>query len=219
MSILKDGDIVLFQGDSITDGNRGRNSDPNHILGHGYQFILAAELTAKEPEKNVKFINRGISGNRIADLYGRWKEDALNLNPTILSIMIGVNDVGFEWDHKSGSEPERFKKIYRLLLDESTQNNPDMQIIIMEPFYEAPDSSERSKFFASNTKKIAKAAREIAEEYGAIFVPLQEMFDEYCKKSGVVKFIWDGVHPTYTGHGLIAEQWKKYALPILEARK
>ena len=37
---------IVFQGDSITDGNRGRNSDPNHIHGHGYQYILASEILA-----------------------------------------------------------------------------------------------------------------------------------------------------------------------------
>ena len=42
--------VILFQGDSITDGKRGRNPDPNHILGHGYVFIIAAKYGAGFPE-------------------------------------------------------------------------------------------------------------------------------------------------------------------------
>ena len=40
---------VLFQGDSITDGNRGRSPDPNHVLGHGYVFLVAAKFGSELP--------------------------------------------------------------------------------------------------------------------------------------------------------------------------
>src|SRR5882757_7118462 len=58
---------LLFQGDSITDGNRGRTEDPNHIMGHGYAFSIASRLGADYPERNLHFINKGISGNTILD--------------------------------------------------------------------------------------------------------------------------------------------------------
>ena len=66
---------ILFQGDSITDGNRGRNSDPNHILGHGYVFLIAARWGAAYPEKDWAFFNRGVSGNTVNDLEKRWQTD------------------------------------------------------------------------------------------------------------------------------------------------
>ena len=121
---IKDNDIILFQGDSITDGNRGRSEDPNHIHGHGYQYILAGEMHADNTDKDFTVINRGISGNRISDLYGRWKEHCLNLKPTVLSILIGINDCHSVYHHNHGSEPDRFKKIYRLMLDEVLEQNP-----------------------------------------------------------------------------------------------
>ncbi len=62
------GSRILFQGDSITDGNRGRNADPNHILGHGYVFIIAARHGAGFPEAKLEFINRGISGHCVTNL-------------------------------------------------------------------------------------------------------------------------------------------------------
>ncbi|MGN6504345.1 MAG: hypothetical protein ACTHM6_02160 [Tepidisphaeraceae bacterium] len=63
---------ILFQGDSITDGNRGRSLDPNHILGHSYVFIIAAKCGAEAPDRAYNFLNRGISGNTVADLAKRW---------------------------------------------------------------------------------------------------------------------------------------------------
>lgn len=214
---LKENDIILFQGDSITDGNRGRNSDLNHVHGHGYQYIIAAELTADNLDKNIEFINRGISGNRIADLYGRWAEDCLNLKPTILSILIGVNDIIFNLEHKSGSDPERYEKIYRYLLDEVKQQNPDTLIVIMEPFFGEKKEEELNTFFKEHIGGYA-AAKKIAEEYGAVFVPLQDMIDSYKEKTDIYNILWDGIHPTTCGHELIARRWKECVKPALENR-
>lgn len=215
---LKENDIILFQGDSITDGNRGRNSDLNHVHGHGYQYIIAAELTADNLDKNVEFINRGISGNRIADLYGRWAEDCLNLKPTILSILVGVNDIIFNWEHKSGSDPERYEKIYRYLLDEVKKQNPDTLIVIMEPFFGEKKEEELNTFFKENIGGYAAAAKKIAEEYGAVFVPLQDMIDSYKEKTDIYNILWDGIHPTTCGHELIARRWKECVKSALENR-
>ncbi len=215
---LKENDVILFQGDSITDGNRGRNSDLNHVHGHGYQYIIAAELTADNIDKNVEFINRGISGNRIADLYGRWVEDCLDLKPTILSILIGINDIMFNWERKSGSDSERYEKIYRYLLDEVKKQNPDTLIVIMEPFFGEKKEEELNTFFKEHIGGYAKAAKKIAEEYGAVFVPLQDMIDSYAEKTDIYNILWDGVHPTTCGHELIARRWKECVKPALENR-
>ena len=215
---LKENDVILFQGDSITDGNRGRISDLNHVHGHGYQYIIAAELTADNLDKNVEFINRGISGNRIADLYGRWAEDCLNLKPTILSILIGINDIIFNWEHKSGSDPERYEKIYRYLLDEVKKQNPDTLIVIMEPFFGEKKEKELNTFFKENIGGYAATAKKIAEEYGAVFVPLQDMIDSYKEKTDIYNILWDGIHPTTCGHELIARRWKECVKSALENR-
>lgn len=65
--------LILFQGDSITDGGRMKDYefDLNHQMGHGYAYIVNSTLGAKYPEKNLRFINKGISGNRVGDLYAR----------------------------------------------------------------------------------------------------------------------------------------------------
>jgi len=215
---LKENDIILFQGDSITDGNRGRSADPNHIHGHGYQYILTAELSADNIGKNVEFINRGISGNRISDLSGRWKEDCLNLKPTVLSILVGINDMIFNWEHKSGSDAERYEKIYRILLDEVLKENPDTLIVIMEPFFGNKKEEELDRFFKSGIGTYQEKAKKIAEDYNAVFVPLQDLFDSYKEKTDIYNLLWDGVHPTTCGHELIARRWKECVKERLESR-
>lgn len=206
---LKNNDIILFQGDSITDGNRGRNQDLNHIHGHGYQYILASEMYADNFDKNIEVVNRGISGNRISDLYGRWQEDCILINPTIVSILVGINDLNFSFENGIVSDPQRYRKIYRLLLDEILEKKPDTLIVIMESFFGISENVEYSKFMKQNVSAYSQVAKEIAEEYGAVFVPLQDMFDEYAQTTDIFNLLWDGVHPTTGGHQLIARRWKE----------
>ena len=69
---LTDKDVVLFSGDSITDGNRGKSMDCNHIMGHGYQYIVAGRLALDNAEVMPKFINKGYSGENAIDLLEKW---------------------------------------------------------------------------------------------------------------------------------------------------
>ena len=200
---------ILFQGDSITDGNRGRNEDLNHVMGHGYQYIVGAKLHGDNLGRNIKTYNRGIGGNRIADLYGRWKEDTLNLNPTILSMLIGVNDIGAIRRDNSGSEPKRFEKIYRTLLEECLMSNENIRFVLMEPFIrkQFDFEDEKSKHFKEHIKPYQEVVRQVAEDFNAIFVPLQDMFDKAAELVPAQELIWDCLHPTIMGHELIARQW------------
>ena len=86
------GFTFLFQGDSITDGNRSRDNDWNHVMGHGYQYIIASKLWYENPKKGLHFFNRGISGDKVTDLARRWQQDTLDVKPNLLSILIGIND-------------------------------------------------------------------------------------------------------------------------------
>lgn len=203
---------ILFQGDSITDGNRlkGKENewDLNHQMGHGYAYIINGILGSTQLNDELTFYNRGISGNRIADLYGRWKEDCLNLKPDILSILIGINECYSSIHSNSGSDPERFAKIYRLLLDEAKETNPHLDIVICEPFALPVGSlKENYELWQSLLVPLQKQVYEIAREYHAIFVPLQDKFNELCRVKNAEYWIWDGIHPTVCGHYVIAQQW------------
>ena len=176
---------ILFYGDSITDMGRDRESEhPAFKMGIGYPNFIAGELHFNEPNR-YEIVNRGISGNRIVDLYARIKVDVWNHNPDVLSILIGVNDVWHEWSVQNGVEIERWEKVYRMLIEDTKKQLPDLKIIICEPFIlegEATDGEERWKKFLE-VKDYAKVAKKIAEDYGAYFVPLQDKFDEAAKST------------------------------------
>jgi lysophospholipase L1-like esterase len=119
---------ILFQGDSITDGNRGRGADLNHVHGHGFVYLLAARLGAGAPEQNATFLNRGVSGNTVLDLAKRWPKDALELKPDVLSVMIGVND------SSKGVAPQVFEQTYDEMLTVARAANPKLRLVLCEPF-------------------------------------------------------------------------------------
>ena len=188
---------ILFQGDSITDGNRGRNTDPNHILGHGYVFVIAARHGAAFPEAKLDFINRGISGNTVLELTQRWKQDTLDLKPDVLSILIGVND-------SSRSIPlESYEQAYDKLITDAKAANPKLKLVLCEPFVKPT-----GKIDEDIVKRQEIVAR-LAKKHGAALVQFQCVFDEAAKRAPADYWIWDRVHPTYRGHQLMADEWER----------
>lgn len=199
---------ILFQGDSITDADRNRT---NHsLLGRGYPLLVEASLGYEFPGK-YEFANRGISGNRIVDVYARIKSDIINLEPDVMSILIGVNDVWHELgDSPNGVDAEKFFKIYSMLIEEVKEALPSIKIMILEPFVLKGCSTEENwEYFSSETKKRAEMAKKIATKYNLPFIPLQNGFDELSKKAPESYWLSDGVHPTAKGHEFIKEQWIK----------
>ena len=197
---------ILFQGDSITDA--GRNRDLNFDLGKGYPNLVSAYLGFENPGK-YKFINRGISGNRIVDLYARMKIDLINLKPDIMSILIGVNDVWHEVAHENGVAPDKFKKIYSMLIEEVKEALPDIKIMLLEPFFLEGSATAENMDRFGEVRKMAQATREIAEKYNLVSIPLQDKFDEAVKLAPPAYWLGDGVHPTSKGHELIKREWLK----------
>jgi lysophospholipase L1-like esterase len=195
-------DRILFQGDSITDMNRGRTADPNHILGHSYVFIIAARYGAAYPDRKLTFINRGISGNTVADLARRWERDTLALKPDILSILIGVNDLGH------GVSAEQYEESYDRLLADTVKALPNVRLILGEPF--GLPSGKHKEDWDRYSKELAKRraiVEKLAAKYRAPLAHFQKVFDDACAKAPADYWIWDGVHPTYNGHQLMADEW------------
>lgn len=210
--------LILFQGDSITDGNRIKTNewDLNHQMGHGYAFLVNAKLGAQHPERDYRFLNRGISGNRVSDLYCRWQEHTLVYKPDILSILIGVNDANAYLENGCGSTGDRFEKIYQLLIDEVIDKKADTKIVLCEPFVlSVKDKEDRCAQMLDLLRPMQETVRRLALRNNAVFVPLQEKFEEAGRKNGNEYWIWDGVHPTVCGHQLIADAWLECCKDIL----
>ena len=201
MNIRKD-DVIVFQGDSVTDAGRDR-SDPAS-LGSGYPALLASHLLASSPEFGRKLFNRGISGNRTRDLVARWSEDCLDLRPTIVSILIGINNVWRRYDSADPTDTEIFRSEYQLLL-ERTRDAGVREIVMLEPFL-LPFPEDRRGWREDLDPKIT-ACRDLAADFKAHYVPLDGIFNAAAARLEPGYWTPDGVHPSPAGHGLIARNW------------
>jgi lysophospholipase L1-like esterase len=197
-----DGARILFQGDSITDGNRGRNSDPNHILGHGYQTLISSRYGADLPERHLIFMNRGISGNTVSALARRWQSDTIELKPDLLSILIGVNDLSF------GVSAERYEQQYDQLLADTLKALPKVRLVLCEPFgLPVGQKTNNWETYRAQIGVRDRIVNKLGEKYHAPVVPLQQMFENATNRAPAEYWIWDGIHPTYAGHQLMADEW------------
>ncbi|MBQ3817262.1 MAG: lysophospholipase [Clostridia bacterium] len=204
---------ILFQGDSITDC--GRNRDYSDNLGSGYPLLVKAEL-GLDNHGEYEFYNRGISGNRIVDLYARIKADIINLKPDYISFLIGVNDVWHEFGGHNGVDADKYEKIYCMLIEEIKEALPNVKIMILEPFCLKATATENTEeepnrwnIFSSEVKKRAAKAKKVAEKYNLPFITLQDKFDLAGQKEENSYWLVDGVHPTPVGHELIKREWIK----------
>lgn len=198
---------ILFQGDSITDAGRSRDDDINK--GTGYATLVSAELGFDYPNE-YEFINRGVGGDRIMELYGRIKRDIINLKPDVISILIGVNDVWHEINWQNGISVKKFERIYNMMIEEIKEELPNTQIIILEPFIlKGIGTVGKWEEFRSKIEANAEVSRKIADKYNLKFVPLIEKFNKAIQVAPSEYWLYDGVHPTSAGHELIKREYIK----------
>lgn len=227
-------DIVLFSGDSITDGNRGHSMDCNHIMGHGYQYIAAGELALENSSEMPKFINKGYSGYTMGKILETWQEDVIDNKPTYLSILAGVNDgiFGKERSFTPKQAADNYKNDLDSAVCKTKEALPNTKIIICEPFYfpldrtnpnfdftphpyceenhGRPDRDDTDEFVQYRLECIGytrDAAKETAQNHSLVFVPFYDCFLKAFKNSKTEYFIWDSTHPTVAGHMLMAKKW------------
>jgi lysophospholipase L1-like esterase len=203
---LRPGEVVLFQGDSITDAFRKPDEVNNaYQLGSGYVMMAAAHLLLTRPADDLQFFNRGISGQTLVDLSERWQRDALDLEPTVISLLIGINDTGREVGGNTALSPAHFERDYRVLLLRSRKALPGVRLVLCEPFA-LPCGLVGEHWMAPLAEKQRTVAA-LAREFEAVFVPLQREFDTAAKRAPASYWIYDGIHPTAPGHQLIAQAW------------
>lgn len=201
------GDVILFQGDSITDAGRSRekagvpNEQPG--LGKGYAWMAAADILLSQPD--VKIFNRGISGNKVFQLAERWPADCLDIKPNILSVLIGVNDIWHTLNGNYKGTVEIYEKDYKALLERTKKALPEVKLVVCEPFV-LRCGAVTDKWFPEFDGYRA-AARRVADEFHAVFVPFQTMFDEAVKYAPPEHWAGDGVHPSANGAALMAHTW------------
>jgi lysophospholipase L1-like esterase len=198
--LLEQNDHVLFYGDSITDcGRTGNNS--NDGMGVGYPYLCAAALLARFPRLGLKFTNQGISGNRICDLESRLAKDVLSAKPTVVSILIGVNDTWHQHSHGVASPLPEFAACYARVLEGLRAIHA--RLLIMEPFM-LPTEADRVVMREDLDRRIT-IVRDLARQFGTLYLPLDGMFHAASTTTPMTYWASDGVHPTAAGHALIAK--------------
>jgi len=209
---LKNSNVILFQGDSITDAGRNREvKDPNNqsALGGGYAFLAAAELLNTFPTKNLKIFNKGISGNKVYQLAERWQTDCIDLKPAVLSVLIGVNDYWHKHNGNYDGTVETYEKDFRALLRRTKEALPETKLVICEPYAVLGCKAVDGTWFPE-FDQYRIAARKLAGEFDAIFIPYHDIFAKASKVAPPTYWTTDGVHPSVAGAKLMAEAWMKY---------
>lgn len=208
-------DVILFQGDSITDAGRSRDKEkadaPNNQagLGNGYAWLTAVELLVDQPAEGLKFFNRGISGHKVFQLAERWQSDCLNLKPDVLSILIGVNDYWHKVDPRLNYQGtvEIYEHDFLALVERTKRALPKVKLVICEPFLLHCGAVQDS--WLPDFAQYRAAAKRVANQSRATFVPFQAMFDAAVKYAPPEQWAADGVHPTPAGAALMAHFWLK----------
>lgn len=206
---LEKENVILFQGDSITDAGRNKEDtgfNNARVLGSGYAMLAAANLLEEYAPLNLRIYNKGISGNKVYQLAERWDKDCLDLKPDILSILIGVNDFWHKLNGNYNGTLDIYKNDFIALLERTKKALPNVKLIICEPFavpgVKAVDQKWYPDFYGYQ-----KVAGEIADRFNAVFIPFQKIFDEGMKQAIGSYWTGDGVHPSLAGAQLMAETW------------
>lgn len=211
LSSLNQGDVILFQGDSITDAGREKvkqlaNSPGS--FGSGYAFMAASAILNEHASKELSIYNRGISGNKVFQLADRWQKDCLDLNPKLLSILIGVNDIWHKLNGKYDGTVEIYENDLRQLLTVTKKILPEVKLVICEPFAVLGCSAVDEKWFPE-FNDYRNSSKKLANEFDAVFIPYHSIFEEAKKHAPGKYWTADGVHPSMAGAALMAEAWKK----------
>ena len=204
-----EGTTILFQGDSITDAGRDRGAyyaNNSSGLGKGYSFLAAGSMLATQPGKGLRIYNRGISGNKVFQLANRWQDDCLNLQPNVLSILIGVNDIWHKLNGRYDGTPAIYERDYRALLQRTREVLPDVKLIVCEPFAVEGGSAINDSWFPEFDAYRA-AAKKISMEFEAQFIPYHSLFAEWLKEAPASYWCPDGVHPSLAGAQMMAMAW------------
>lgn len=190
---------ILFQGDSITDA--GRDKRNYRDLGQGYPKYAAEALREKFPDADFDFINFGISGNRTSQLFDRIYPDAIEFQPDVISILIGVNDIWHRYSkQRIATTDAQIALNYRSIL-ERIKNETNAKIVILAPFVlDAPDKDD----LRNDLKTVLPIVRELAEEFADVYIPLDKHFAEALKEQPeALYYSADGVHPNDNGRMFI----------------
>ncbi|MFB4419576.1 SGNH/GDSL hydrolase family protein [Streptomyces sp. QL37] len=198
---------VLFQGDSITDA--GRLVERDRPLGSGYVRAAAERVRSALPDSDITFVNRGVAGDGVSDLRARWREDALDLEPSVVSVLVGVNETYHRYFYGTVTPVGAYENDYRAILTQIREKS-DAQLVLIEPFL-VPVQDEQWEWREDLDPRI-QVVRRLSEEFDAALLAADGLLNQAARAAGGAEYIaGDGVHPTPLGHSVLAEAWAELA--------
>ena len=194
---------LVCLGDSITDADRIFSSDG---LGHGYVRLLAEKLTAAG--ETWQIINRGVDGFTVSRLLENVQHDCCRKNPDIITILIGINDIGLMLNTcrtplQQEAAFQKFQSTYCQLLD-NIRSQSTAPIYLMEPFiFPWP---QQYAAWIPYVEHMSQIIENIGREYQTAYLHLQADLNQLAAKNGYSSITPDGIHLTTEGHRYLAEK-------------
>jgi lysophospholipase L1-like esterase len=204
-------DRILFQGDSITHAFRQPEEvGTSYRLGAGWVMLVAAQLHAEHAEMAIEVENRGVCGQGVKELLARWQEDCIAVAPTVLSILVGVNDTIKQCHYGTDRPVDRFEQNYRTLLAQARAALPALRLVLCEPFL--LETGDVTRAWRDDLRTRQQIVLELAAEFDAVFVPLQARFDAVAARTSPEHWLFDGIHANAAGQWLMAQAWREHVL-------
>lgn len=204
---LKDGDRVVFYGDSITDQRL-------------YTTFTETFVVTRFPKMNVNFVHSGWGGDRVGGGGGgrineRLERDVFPYKPTVMTIMLGMNDGRYRaFDQETF---DTYSKGYEHIVESVKRTLPGIRLTLIQP---SPfdDVTQPPRFeggynkvlvrYGDFVKELAdKEHCQVADLNGPVVAVLQKAKDK--DDEGAKKIVPDRVHPGPAGHLLMAAELLK----------
>lgn len=194
---------ILFQGDSVTDAGRDR-SNP-HDMGEGYAKYASAMLEDSFPDVEFEFLNLGVSGDRTENLVARLENDFVEIQPDIISIMIGVNDVWHRFLCGIETTDSQFEENYRTIL-QAIKEKTNAKIFMIAPFTIDDCYSDKAELREELDRKIAIVER-LAGQYADAYLNIDAVLSALDADGDKMTYSQDGVHPSAEGACFIGQKY------------
>ncbi|MFA5693488.1 MAG: SGNH/GDSL hydrolase family protein [Acholeplasmataceae bacterium] len=205
--LFKKNETILFYGDSITDYDKHgvEGSIADNVLGTGYVGLINSKIIKKYPNLNLRFINQGISGNRVVDLLNRFDRDVLPFKPDYVFILIGINDLHGTYNRPQIPEFNKNHLIYKEELEKLIIKilNINSKVILLSPFLIEANSKD---FLKEKTYQYVEEMKKLGVKHNIPFINLQSEFDKQLEQIFYLYLTYDKVHPNLTGHMIIADK-------------
>lgn len=205
---------VIFLGDSIT-----QNAVINSEKFKGFISLLEENV-----DQNTELIGKGIGGDKVSDLLTRYRDDVIKLNPDMVFIYIGINDVWHKYDYGTGTDIDLYENGLRQIITDLKENG--VKVILCTPTVIGENKGEFTlvnQFKDIETMEImnndlddySDVIRKLSREFDTKLLDLRKIFMQYIsennpenKSKGVLTT--DGVHLNNIGSKLIADEMIKF---------